>query len=197
MAKHESEETRKEQILTAATKCFARYGYHDTSVDLIAKEAKLSKGAIYWYYKSKEEVLLGLTTWRYSQNVEYMEALAAKVKNFKEFVDTMVDATAQFLATVTYELRTIHELNALATENAELRRILVESDHKMHKIFVTVLKRFAKAGELRKNIKAEESAMYMRVVVDGFGLHAGRENVQLLVKTLRTAFLSFYLDLKA
>ncbi len=197
MAKHESEETRKEQILTASAKCFARYGYHDTSVDLIAKEAKLSKGAIYWYYKSKEEVLLGLTTWRYSQNVEYMEALAAKVKNFKEFVDTMVDATAQFLATVTYELRTIHELNALATENAELRRILVESDHKMHKIFVTVLKRFAKAGELRKNIKAEESAMYMRVVVDGFGLHAGRENVQLLVKTLRTAFLSFYLDLKA
>ncbi|MBS1903641.1 MAG: TetR/AcrR family transcriptional regulator [Bacteroidetes bacterium] len=197
MAKHENEETRKQQILTAAAKCIARYGYYTTSVDIIAKEAKLSKGAIYWYYKSKEEVFVALSEWRWKQNVEYMEALEAKSTTFREFLNTMVEATSQFILSVTYELRTIHELNALATENAELRRVLVGNDLAMHKIFVRVLKRFVKSGELRKNIKPDEAATYMRCVVDGFAIHAGRENAPLLAKTMKTAFLSFYLDLKA
>lgn len=57
MAVHASEETRRTQLLDAAKRCFAAQGYHETKVDDIVREAGLSKGALYWYFKSKEELL--------------------------------------------------------------------------------------------------------------------------------------------
>ena len=57
MPTHASEETRKTQLLEAAKRCFAAQGYHETTIDDIVHEAGLSKGALYWYFKSKEELL--------------------------------------------------------------------------------------------------------------------------------------------
>lgn len=57
MAVHASEETRRAQLLEAAKRCFAAQGYHETKVDDIVREAGLSKGALYWYFKSKAELL--------------------------------------------------------------------------------------------------------------------------------------------
>jgi len=50
----------KEKILEAAIKVFAERGYHSTRVDDIADESKTSKGSIYFYFKSKQEIFLGL-----------------------------------------------------------------------------------------------------------------------------------------
>jgi|GEM_PF-188080 len=50
-------EARRDQIVNAAWACFARKGYHQTTMQDIATEAGLSAGAIYRYYPSKEAVL--------------------------------------------------------------------------------------------------------------------------------------------
>lgn len=52
--------TTKEKILKAAIKVFAERGYHSTRVDDIADESKTSKGSIYFYFKSKQDIFLGL-----------------------------------------------------------------------------------------------------------------------------------------
>ncbi len=48
---------RKEQIVKAAISAFARKGLKNTSMNDIVRESGLSKGAIYWYYKSKDEII--------------------------------------------------------------------------------------------------------------------------------------------
>ena len=50
-------ESRKYQIMNAAMEVFARDGYHTASISRIAKEAKVSKGLLYNYFSSKEELL--------------------------------------------------------------------------------------------------------------------------------------------
>ena len=50
-------EARRNQIVDAAWACFARKGYHQTTMQDIASEAGISAGAIYRYYPSKEAVL--------------------------------------------------------------------------------------------------------------------------------------------
>ena len=45
-------EERRNQILEAATTVFARLGFHRARMDDIVQEARLSKGALYWYFKS-------------------------------------------------------------------------------------------------------------------------------------------------
>jgi AcrR family transcriptional regulator len=47
---------RRAQIMAAALACFTRHGYANTAVDDIAAQSGLSKGAIYWYFDSKDEL---------------------------------------------------------------------------------------------------------------------------------------------
>ncbi len=48
---------RKKEIMDTSMKLFTEKGYEDTSVNLIIKTIGLSKGAFYYYFKSKEELL--------------------------------------------------------------------------------------------------------------------------------------------
>lgn len=47
----------KESIKKAAQDLFRKYGYHKTSVNEIARKAKIAKATIYKYFESKELVL--------------------------------------------------------------------------------------------------------------------------------------------
>ncbi len=48
---------RRKQILNAARALFARSGYHGVTVDAIATWSGISKGNLYWYFKSKQDIL--------------------------------------------------------------------------------------------------------------------------------------------
>src|SRR6201986_546107 len=50
----------KESIKKAAQELFRKFGYHKTSVNEIAKKAKIAKATIYKYFESKEDVLHSL-----------------------------------------------------------------------------------------------------------------------------------------
>jgi TetR/AcrR family transcriptional regulator, transcriptional repressor of aconitase len=54
----EKRQARREQILAASWRCFSRRGIHSTSMEDIIRESNLSSGAVYLYYKSKEELCL-------------------------------------------------------------------------------------------------------------------------------------------
>lgn len=58
LATTSDEERRTGEILNAAFKVFSLKGYHNATMDDIAKEAGVSKGACYQYFSSKEEVFI-------------------------------------------------------------------------------------------------------------------------------------------
>ncbi|MGK8525225.1 TetR/AcrR family transcriptional regulator [Nocardia asteroides] len=55
-------ERRRQQILDAARRCFARKGFHETSMQDVFAESGLSAGAVYRYFKSKDELITALAT---------------------------------------------------------------------------------------------------------------------------------------
>jgi AcrR family transcriptional regulator len=54
---NEHVEARRRQILSAALRCFARQGFHRTTMQDIFREADLSPGAVYSYFKGKDEIV--------------------------------------------------------------------------------------------------------------------------------------------
>ncbi len=48
---------KTELIRKSAIKVIARYGYHNTKVQMIADEAGIANGTVYYYFKSKQEIL--------------------------------------------------------------------------------------------------------------------------------------------
>ena len=53
-------ETKRKHILNTACKLFANHGFYDTSISMITKQAGISKGLIYNYFESKEQLLKSL-----------------------------------------------------------------------------------------------------------------------------------------
>ena len=53
-------EERRQTIIAAAEVCFARLGIHATTLEDIRTQAGVSRGAVYHYFKSKEDIVDGL-----------------------------------------------------------------------------------------------------------------------------------------
>lgn len=91
---NEIREARRDNIEQAALTCFALNGYHATTISDIAREAKISKGLLYNYFKSKEE-LLSVLFLKFSEEV--MTQIDSNRNNIiedkeaDEFVDKYID----------------------------------------------------------------------------------------------------------
>lgn len=68
----------KDKIHTAAMTLFIKKGYHATSIDDVAKQAQISKGLLYNYYKGKEELLAAIVRIRIEEVAEVMEAASTR-----------------------------------------------------------------------------------------------------------------------
>lgn len=66
-------EARRQQIIDAAVQCFARSGIHGTSLDDIRLAADLSRGAVYHYFKSKEDIIDALRERSISEDEQIFE----------------------------------------------------------------------------------------------------------------------------
>ncbi len=86
----EIRENRKKVILHTALVLFSREGYHSTSIDSIARSAKISKGLIYNYFTSKEELLNELVNSGLVEMEEYLR-LPAETKYIREELNLMID----------------------------------------------------------------------------------------------------------
>jgi AcrR family transcriptional regulator len=58
--KPDTQRARRERILDAAEQCFARAGFHRSTMQDICKEAGISPGALYVYFASKEDLIAGI-----------------------------------------------------------------------------------------------------------------------------------------
>jgi len=67
---------KRELILDAAIKVFARAGYHGSRVSDIAQEAGIAYGLVYHYFKNKEEILDTIFSEQWSGFLEALDAIA-------------------------------------------------------------------------------------------------------------------------
>jgi len=79
------EEFRKKVIVTAG-QIFSRYGFRKTTMDEIARELKMGKSSIYYYFESKEEIFEAVVL--YEANILRNE-LTTAIKSVESPVDKM------------------------------------------------------------------------------------------------------------
>lgn len=70
--KEREKRARQQDILTAARELFLRQGYHETTLEEIARHAEFGKGTIYNYFASKEDLFLAI----FDQLISELDAIA-------------------------------------------------------------------------------------------------------------------------
>lgn len=137
---------RKKKILLAARKCMREKGFHNTSVQNIAREAGVSTGLIYRYYKSKTEIIEILI--RDAVN-ELKELLAENYRQRKADISSSV----LFLADKKLFIDNAQESISLLLEvSAEARR-----NPYYQSLFSTIFE------ELKQNVFQHEVKLYLNI----------------------------------
>lgn len=122
------ENTRKqeEKILEASAKCFIEKGFHQTSMRDIAKNAKMSLGGIYRYFKGKNDIIMKFVELNNQEGSEAMDYLE-NAKNFKRALKELLHFVWKELA-VDKEISIYMEIIAEALRNKEICKILLKED---------------------------------------------------------------------
>ncbi|NOY07704.1 MAG: TetR/AcrR family transcriptional regulator [Spirochaetes bacterium] len=84
-------ENKKEKIIKEAVKLFTKYGFEDVSVSSIAGEARIGKGTIYTYFKTKDDILEGCTKYVFNTFTSDIEKAADTNMEIAGFLDTLLD----------------------------------------------------------------------------------------------------------
>lgn len=84
--KAEAEATRQ-HILATALVLFDEEGYMQTSLSQIARAAGLTRGAIYWHFHNKEEILASLADAQFAGLIAQNEAAIAAPDTWKILID--------------------------------------------------------------------------------------------------------------
>jgi TetR/AcrR family acrAB operon transcriptional repressor len=144
--------------MAKAIDCFARHGYQGTSIDRIAREAGVTKGAIYYHFRDKEDLLFAAVTDRIGG---FNRSVVGSVAPGDDAIATLrrvVDACF-FHATVSNHRRFMITLmvEALDTNprlSAEFRNVL----RLMRSYVADVVRRGQEAGTFRRDVEAPRAA---------------------------------------
>jgi AcrR family transcriptional regulator len=150
--------------MDAAIDCFARLGYQGTTIDRIARDAGVTKGAVYYHFRDKEQLLFAAVKDRIGGFEQQVLAEVTPSRPAFENLRQVVDACF-FHATVSNHRRFIITLmiEALDTNprlSAEFRRIL----RRMRAFLAGVIREGQQQGALRGDVRAEDAAA---VIVGG------------------------------
>ena len=89
-------EERRSQILDAAVATFSRKGFHQTTIEDIRLEAGVSRGAVYHYFKTKEDIIDGIRQ-RSAKQTEPVLALGAADNDVDSRLVNLIDATLSIM----------------------------------------------------------------------------------------------------
>jgi TetR/AcrR family transcriptional repressor of uid operon len=64
---------RRTEIMEAAQRCFARLGFHKTTLQDVFRESGLSAGAVYNYFKSKEALIAAIAEERHAAEQTFLD----------------------------------------------------------------------------------------------------------------------------
>jgi AcrR family transcriptional regulator len=160
----------REELLSAALRVFARRGYREAGVDEIAAEAGYSKGALYWHFSGKEELLNTLLEERIDARLRDRFALLASAPPEQ---DMSVEASREFARQLTEAREALlleREYWSLAIRDPELRARYCERQEELRDALAGAMEARARhLGTPELTMPAEDVARIVMSVIGGLG----------------------------
>jgi AcrR family transcriptional regulator len=165
-------ETRRQHILDAAITCFARKGFHQTTMEEIGQEAGLSPGVAYRYFDSKEDIILATIQDSLDRSGRFFESEAEEedtLRLFEQMLDDHLQRLEQPGRDKYYKVRV--QLWAEVFQNPKV----AEKARLLRQAALEQLAAVIKRGQEKKQINPSLDAMAVSLAIsanyDGFVIH--------------------------
>lgn len=160
---------RQRQILQAARDVFAKDGFDSARMDDVADASGLSKGTLYLYYKSKDDLIAGLLKTTFNDLLVQLRALLEIDKS----VETRLLDYAQQMTTYMQQdastLNIAYEFYAVAARQPNVRRLLQTYFADYRAALTALLEQGIKRGEFAR-FDTTQTAMTLIALLEGLTL---------------------------
>ncbi len=180
----DSHKGMRENIVSAATEVFSRYGFKKTSMEDIARALRMGKSSIYYYFKGKEEIF---------QAVVDREANLLRVK-VKEILESGLPVTEKLRSYVKMRMDLIKQLSNYMEilKNDDLMNL--ELTEKFRKKYddeeITIVKQMLEEGINRNELKVKDLNLSALAIVTAM---KGLE-IPLVTSTMGVESLNMVID---
>jgi AcrR family transcriptional regulator len=149
----EYKDLAKKRIIDSAYKIFYKKGYHNSTMNDVAREVGVSKGSLYSYFKSKEELLQTATN-QFSND------------SFNDYFysDTSLEPLEKIYEDMLKSVGALHldfEIIALSSHNKKIQKINRNNYKKKLDTMKFFVENQQKKGNIRNDIKAEDIAQLL------------------------------------
>jgi AcrR family transcriptional regulator len=157
---------RRQQIMQAALACFARKGYHKTTMDDIVAESGLSKGTLYWYFKSKDELFFSLINSFFLEMQQDIGAIFEQHLSATGKLRTMGRELASYFQEISEFLNVFFEFYMQGTLNEQLNQLFHSMLSQYRGMIAGIIEEGFKTGEF-KEVDADQLALAVMAAYDG------------------------------
>lgn len=159
----EKQQERRQHILDAAGACFARKGFHRTTMNDICREAGVSAGALYLYFASKEALIEGLVARDRDEFLDLFEQVDTSdlMNSLGALMDTCIvqrppEKIAIFL-----------EIGVESRRNPAVAETMMRCDATIQASITALLERAKAAGTINPDRPISEIVCIMDIIADG------------------------------
>lgn len=159
---------RKKQILDTAIKIFAIKGFEKTRMDDIVAESGLSKGTIYWYYHSKDELIFDLLHQIIGEIPAFDPAAVRKAGSIFNQLTHLVEGLMTRTQDYLQKLPVLLEFYTLATRKTEYRDYFKKYFGEYNALVTELIRAGIQTGEFTpEEQQAEKLATTLIALLEG------------------------------
>jgi TetR/AcrR family transcriptional regulator, transcriptional repressor of aconitase len=186
-------DARRRQILTAAIECFSRDGFHRTTMRNIVRQSGLSPGALYMYFKSKEDMIEAIAAERHSREQERIrvasrrgETSAVVQQLIGRFFEALLDPSER------KQRRLAMQFWTEALRNPRILRIVRRGVDVPRRMLARIVREACARGELPQDLEPDAMARVMIALFQGFVLQLAWDSstrVEPYIRTIERMFI--------
>ena len=159
-------EERKDQIMNAAEEVFTQKGFSDARMDDIAEETGLSKGTLYLYYKSKDDLIIAILDRIFQREFKAFENLDLTSMSAIDAIWVFIETTTKDIKIMMRLLPITYEFMGLAFRNKFVQKTFKAYLNYYMDLLVPVIQHGIDSGEFRP-ADAKEVAIAIGAIMEG------------------------------
>lgn len=141
---------RRLQILDAAERIFSRKGFDKARMDDIVHEAGLSKGSLYWYFKSKDDLIRALLDRVFISEMREAEGIAGQPGSAEDKLRAFIAIAVREYKHFEKILPLSYEFVALAARSKAVRAVIVGYFRHYLDMLTQIVQQGIAEGEFRR-----------------------------------------------
>lgn len=159
-------ETRKSEIIAAATKVFSERGFADARMDDIVAESGLSKGALYWYFDSKDALIISILDQVFDYETSHVRRLVDREDSAEKKLQIFIDTTIKDLEKMKPLMPIFFDFWSLSARNKTINRAIKRYYQSFFDILEPIIKQGIEQGEFR-SVNVKETVVALGAIFEG------------------------------